>query len=155
MFGVETRLLKPVLETLQSLLREGDMHLLLRDRDDRAQHDMVATGGEANKLPVPGEILWNFVNCQVFDEDAEQPLVEAMGEIEFPAAPVRRDPGFGHEEQHRLTAVGRLVELSFPAVARCNPARRIQVQKNFVFPAFALQPIMQSHGFCIICARMT
>ena len=52
------------------------MHFLVRDRQDCAQHDMIATGGEA------GQVAKCRVRCagrsatgEVFDENAEQPLV--------------------------------------------------------------------------------
>jgi hypothetical protein len=76
-----------VLETLQTLVREGDVDLLVRDRHDRVQHHMIAAARKADKLPFAAEILWNFLDCQVLDQDAEQSLVKSVSEIEFLAAP--------------------------------------------------------------------
>ena len=56
------------------------MHFLVRDRQDRAQHDMVAAGREPDKLPVTGDILGDFRDREVLDEDAEQLFVEMVGE---------------------------------------------------------------------------
>jgi hypothetical protein len=84
-FWIKTRLLKPVLETLQTLVREGDVDLLVRDRHDRVQHYMIAAARKADKLPIAAEILWNFLDGQVLDQDAEQS--QSMSEIEFLAAP--------------------------------------------------------------------
>jgi len=61
--------------------------LLVRDRHDRVQHHMIAAARKANNLPIAAEILWNFLDCQVLDQDAEQSFVKSMSQIEFLAAP--------------------------------------------------------------------
>jgi hypothetical protein len=55
-FGIETGLLEPVLESLQSLLREGDMNLLLGGRRQRVERDAVGARGKTDDLPFVGEI---------------------------------------------------------------------------------------------------
>ena len=145
---------KPVLEALQSFRRKGDMHLLVRDRQNRAQHDMIAAGREPHDLPVAGEFLGKFRDRQVLDQDAEQSLVQVVREIEFFAAPNRSKPGFGHQEQHRFAAVRRLVERrsqrSPAAMPRCGSRSR----KISSFQPLSRQPVAQRDRLGIVCARM-
>jgi hypothetical protein len=46
-----------MLETLQSLRRKGYVRLVVRDRKNGAQHDVIAARGEMDDLPCAGEVL--------------------------------------------------------------------------------------------------
>jgi hypothetical protein len=66
--GVETSFLQPVFESLQPFSRKGDMHLLVRDWENRAQHDVIAARGEMHDLPGSGEFLRQFIDGQILDQ---------------------------------------------------------------------------------------
>lgn len=51
------------------------MHFLVRDRQDSAQQDMVATGDQLHNLPSASEVRRQIGDREVFNEKAEQPLV--------------------------------------------------------------------------------
>ena len=81
--GVETGFFQPMLETLQSLRREGDVRFLVRDRQNGAQHHVIAPRGEAHDLPGPGKFLGQFADLQILDQHAEQPLVQVVRQMKF------------------------------------------------------------------------
>jgi hypothetical protein len=60
-----------VFEALQSFLRESDMRLPVRERENHTQHDVIATGGKAHNLPSPREFFGKRANWQVLDEHSE------------------------------------------------------------------------------------
>src|SRR6185295_10755897 len=124
-----------MLETLEPLRRKRDMRLILRDGQDRAQHDMIAASGEPHDLPGSGEVLRQIPDWQILDQHAEQPLVQAVCQIEFLPAPNRAEPSFGDEAQHRLATSRRLVKRTLPALAGRNATLRIEIEENLVFPA--------------------
>lgn len=130
------------------------MHFLVRHRQDRAQHDMIAAGGQSHDLPSPGEFLRQVVNRQILDQHAEQPLVQAVRQIEFFEASTRVEPCFRHQEQYRLATVRRLVERAFPAFSGYNAALRVEIEENLIFPALIRQPVAQGDRVGIVRARM-
>ena len=74
------------------------MHFLVGDREDRAQHNVIAAGSEADDLPSAGEVFGKLADRQVLDQHAEQPLVQAVRQIEFLATPDRSKPSFRDQE---------------------------------------------------------
>ena len=114
---------------------------------------MVGAGAEPHQLPGAGEIYRQVGDRDVFDQQAEQPLVELMREVELLEAPARSEPGARDQEQHRLAARGRLVEGALPALAGRYAAVRIDIEENIV-PAFTLQPVAKCHRLGVVRARM-
>jgi len=108
--------LEPMLQSLEAFGRKSDGHRIMGDRQRAVQHDVIAAAGEANQLPLVGQILGQFRDLQVLNEDAVKTLVEPAGQIELFAAPHRAEPVLGHQKQHHLAAVGRFIELAFPAL---------------------------------------
>jgi hypothetical protein len=53
---------------------------------------MIASGCKIHQLPSAGEIGREVRKRDIFDQHAEQALVEAMREVEFLQAPARRQP---------------------------------------------------------------
>jgi hypothetical protein len=60
-----------MLETLQSLRRKGYVRLVVRDRKNGAQHDVIAARGETDDLPCAGQVLWKLIGRPVFYQHAE------------------------------------------------------------------------------------
>jgi len=60
----------------------------------------------------------------------------------------------GDEKNDRLAAVGRLVQLALPALARGDAALGIEVEEDVV-PAFRLEPVAERDRREIVLARMT
>ena len=77
-----------------------------------------------------------------------------VGQVELSQAPARREPSFRDHKQHRFAAVGRLIEHAFPLLARHDPAVRVEVEEDFVFPAVIGEPVAQGDRLGIVAARM-
>ena len=119
------------------------------------EQNVIAAAGEANNLPLIGEILGQIRERNILDQDTIKALVEPVSEIELFAAPGRAEPGFGDEEQDHLTAVCDFLELALPALTSGDPALRTEIKKNLVLPALTLQPLEQHDGRVVVGARMT
>ena len=112
---------------------------------------MIASGCEIHKLPSAGEIGWKFRNGDIFNQHAEQALVETMREVEFLHAPARTQPCAGNEEQHCLAAVRRLVECALPTFARDDAALGVEIEENVV-PSLTGKPVAQRNRLAVIGA---
>ena len=130
-----------MLETLQAFKRKGDMYLFVCDRHNRAQHNVIAANCESDNLPSTPKFLRQLFKGKIFDQNAEQPLIETVRQMEFFEAPTRREPCLRHEEQHRLATICRLVQRALPALPCRNASIRIKVEKDLVFPAVSCEPV--------------
>ena len=119
-----------------------------------APHDVIAACRQAHDLPTAGQVCGKRADRQVLDQHTEQPLVQAVCQIEFLTAPDRTKPGFGDQEQHRFAAVRRLMQLAFPTFAGRDAALRIEVEEILVPPAVIRKPVAQGDGLGIVSARM-
>ena len=122
--------------------------------EDGAEDLVVAPGGEVRRTAT-----WlvssggTSAMGTVLDQDAEDPLVELLGEAELPEAPVRIEPRAADQEEHRLAAVRRLVEPALPALARGDAALGVEVEEEVV-PALGGKPVAKRDRFGVVGARM-
>ncbi len=148
-FGAETGFLKSMLEPLQALGRKGDVHLLLRDRQHRTQHDDRGRWRAARR-PGAGKFLRQLFDRQL--RSARRTIAYSGGAPEsILAAPRRAEPCCRDQEQHRLAAVRRLVERALPSLAGRDAALRVEIEENVVLPAVTRQPIARRpprHCWC-------
>jgi hypothetical protein len=75
-------------------------------------------------------------------------------QIQFFAAPSGCKPRLRDQEQHRLTAVCRLIKRTLPALTGCDAALRIEIKENFIFPAVSSEPVSQRDCFWVVGAGM-
>ncbi len=141
------------LEPAERLGREGDMRFLAGKRHGHPEHDMVCAGPEPHHLPGAGEIEREVGNGKVIDEEAEQPLVELIREVEFLETPARSQPIPRNQKEHRLATRRRLVERPLPAFTRGDASVRIDIEEDIV-PTFTLQPITKCDRLDVIRTRM-
>src|SRR5438552_1609550 len=121
-FWVESGELQTVLQSLEAFRGKGDGHRIMRHRQRAVQHDVIAATGKPNHLPLARKILRQIRHLQIFNEDPIEPLVESVSEVQLLATPHRAEPGFGHEKQNHLTAVGSFVKLAFPTLTSRDAA---------------------------------
>ena len=112
---------------------------------DRAKHFMVGAAGQVDQLPGGGQFVWKTRDIQIFDQHAEDALVQPVGQVELAQAPLRTQPVRRHQKQHRIAAVGRIVQRPLPALAGDNAAFGVEIQKQIV-PAFRAQPVGQGQA---------
>ena len=68
------------------------MRLFVRDWKNHAEHDVIAAGGEAHDLPRADDFLRQLIDRNILDHDPKKPLVQAVRQNEFLAAPRRGKP---------------------------------------------------------------
>jgi hypothetical protein len=130
------------------------MRLLMRDRQNRAQHHVIRARGETHNLPSADQVDREVGNRKVFDQNSKQPLVQLLGKIELLQAPPGCEPGFRHQKEHRLAAIGGFVQRALPTFATRNAALRIKIEEDFILPAVIGEPVAQGDCLGIVAARM-
>ncbi len=114
---------------------------------------MVAPGREPHELPRAGQIGRQLAERNILDQDAEQALAEAVGEIKLLEAPARGKPRLRDEEEDHLAPACRLIERALPPLARDDAAFGIEIEEKII-PTLADQPIAQRNRFHVVRARM-
>jgi hypothetical protein len=120
-------------------------------RHESAKLLMIASGRQVHQLPSAREIGKEVRKGDIFDQNAEQTLVEAMCEVELLQAPARTQPRAGDQKKNCLAAVRRLVEGALPTLAGDDAAFGVEIEENVV-PAFGLEPVAQRDRFGVVRA---
>src|SRR5262245_56157256 len=129
------------------------MDFVIARRNHRPEQLMIAPRRQIDELPGGSHLGWQFAKLDIRDQHPENTFVELGGEVKLLKAPARGKPRPAHQKQHRLAAVGRLVQRPLPAFAGDNPALRIEIEKNIV-PAGRGKPIPQCHRCAVVNTRM-
>ncbi len=152
--GIEARLVEPILEAAQPLLRKRYVFLFVRARERDAKDARVLPSAQICSLPCAGIFGGQGAEPQSrFDQNREQLLVEPARERVFLGAPAGRQPMARHQKYDRFAALRRLVQRSLPTLARRDPAIRIEVEKR-VAPAAFGQPLRKRQRLEIVATGM-
>ena len=114
---------QPFAQPGKPALRE--QHIALAAVGQLGREDaVVLAGGEVHHLARRRQVGRQVGNRDVLDQDAEDLLVELVGERQLAHAPLRGEPGAADEEDHRLAAIGLLVQAPLPQFAGGDAALR-------------------------------
>src|SRR4029077_15212834 len=108
---------------------------------------------EAAKLPFGSHLGRQLSDRNVFEDDTEDLLVQALSEKEFSEAPLRLRPSRRNDKDDRFAAVGGLAQSFLPTLACGEPALGINIEED-VFPAVIRQPFVHRDGLAFVDTGM-
>ena len=132
--GIEPRREQAEPQAPPSLVAECDLDRLRRVRQHDGKVSFFTVTSNADELPLPGHDRGQFVERNVFEQDAEQTFAKMPAKLNRRGT-IPNPAGASDQENHRFAAARRLAQRFFPELAGLDTAFGIEVEKNIV-PSF-------------------
>ena len=136
------------------------MRFFMRDREHRAQHDMIATAQRCSHRfrSVPASSSGSLSRGKSSISTPNSCLFRSCARWNsLPDTNLNRSHAFEIEEQHHLAAVSCLVERTLPSLACCDSSTRVEVEEILVSSRPSRSsPVarISDQPSAVVCARM-